>query len=35
VIPADDLSYDDLIRVLDQVRQAGHPRIALGVRPRA
>lgn len=35
VIPADDLSYDDLIRVLDQVRMAGQSRIALGVRPRA
>ncbi len=35
VIPADDLSYDDLIRVLDQVRMAGQARIALGVLPRA
>ena len=35
VIPADDLIYDDLIRVLDQVRMAGQSRIALGVRPRA
>ena len=35
VIPSDDLSYDDLIRVLDQVRMAGQSRIALGVRPRA
>ena len=35
VIPADDLSYDDLIRVLDQVRMAGQSRIALGIRPRA
>ena len=35
VIPSDDLRYDDLIRVLDQVRMAGQSRIALGVRPRA
>ena len=35
VIPADDLSYDDLIRVLDEVRGAGTTRIALGLRPRA
>ena len=35
VIPADDLRYDDLIRVLDEVRAAGNPRIALGTRPRA
>jgi biopolymer transport protein ExbD len=35
VIPADDLNYDDLIRVLDQVRMAGQSRIALGIRPRA
>lgn len=35
VIPADDLIYSDLIRVLDEVRSAGQSRIALGVRPRA
>jgi biopolymer transport protein ExbD len=35
VVPSDDLRYDDLIRVLDEVRAAGQPRIALGVRPRA
>ena len=35
VIPADDLLYDDLIRVLDEVRAAGRSRIALGARPRA
>ena len=35
VIPADDLIYDDLIRVLDEIRAAGQPRIALGLRPRA
>ena len=35
VIPADDLIYSDLISVLDEVRSAGQPRIALGIRPRA
>jgi hypothetical protein len=35
VIPSDDLIYSDLIRVLDEVRSAGQPRIALGTRPRA
>ena len=35
VIPADDLVYDDLIRVLDELRSAGQSRIALGIRPRA
>jgi biopolymer transport protein ExbD len=35
VIPADDLDYDDLIHVLDEVRAAGQTRIALGIRPRA
>jgi biopolymer transport protein ExbD len=35
VIPADDLPYDDLIRVLEEVRAAGQARIALGARPRA
>jgi biopolymer transport protein ExbD len=35
VIPADDLIYSDLIRVLDEVRSAGQSRIALGTRPRA
>jgi biopolymer transport protein ExbD len=35
IIPADDLSYTDLVRVLDEVRSAGQPRIALGIRPRA
>jgi hypothetical protein len=34
VIPADDLIYDDLIHVLDEVRAAGQTRIALGIRPR-
>ena len=35
VIPADDLIYSDLIRVLEEVRSAGQSRIALGARPRA
>ena len=35
VIPADDLPYDDLIRLLDEVRAAGQSRIALGAQPRA
>ena len=34
VVPADDVSYEDLIRVLDQVRAAGRDRIALGLRKR-
>jgi biopolymer transport protein ExbD len=33
-VPADDVSYEDLIRVLDQVRAAGRDRIALGLRKR-
>jgi len=35
IIPADDLLYSDLIKVLDEVRAAGLKQIALGTRPRA
>ncbi len=35
IIPADDLAYSDLIKVLDEVRSAGLKQIALGLRPRS
>ena len=35
IVPADDLLYSDLIKVLDEIRAAGLTQIALGSRPRA
>ena len=35
IVPADDLLYSDLIKILDEIRAAGLKQIALGTRPRA
>jgi len=35
VIPADDVSYDDVVHVLERLKIAQYPNVALGTRSRA
>src|SRR5580658_8177386 len=35
VIPADDVSYDDVVHVLERLKMAQYPNVALGTRSRA
>jgi biopolymer transport protein ExbD len=35
VIPSDDVSYDDVIHVLERLKMAQYPNVALGTRARA
>jgi biopolymer transport protein ExbD len=35
VIPADDVSYDDLVHILERLKLARFPNVALGTRARA
>jgi biopolymer transport protein ExbD len=35
VIPADDVSYDDVVHVLERLKMARYPNVALGTRTRA
>jgi biopolymer transport protein ExbD len=34
VVPSDDVLYDDLVRVLDEIQRAKPPGVALGARAR-
>jgi biopolymer transport protein ExbD len=35
VIPADDVSYDDVVHVLERLKLAAYPNVALGTRARS